>query len=82
MSDELSTLIEREGKSWPGVTIDDAGRGGLQFRYSKVELGHLHGSSFADRTLPQEGPQRAHSPRASLCASTAARVGLGAPENR
>ena len=54
MSDELSTLIEREVKSWPGVTTDDAGRGGLQFRYRKVELGHLHGSSFADLPFPKK----------------------------
>jgi Family of unknown function (DUF5519) len=54
MSDELSTLIEREVKSWPGVTTDDAGRGGLQFRYGKVELGHLHGSSFADLPFPKK----------------------------
>ncbi|MGH2532419.1 MAG: luciferase family protein [Thermomicrobiales bacterium] len=54
MSDELSTLIEREVKSWPGVTIGDTGRGGLQFNYGRVELGHLHGSSFADLPFPKK----------------------------
>jgi hypothetical protein len=54
MSDEPSTLIEREVVSWPGVTTGDTGRGGLQFSYGKVELGHLHGSSFADLPFPKK----------------------------
>ncbi len=54
MNDELLTLIEREVKSWPGVTTGDAGRGGLQFSYGRVELGHLHGSSFADMPFPKK----------------------------
>jgi hypothetical protein len=54
MSDELLTMIEREVKSWPGVTTGDTGRGGLQFSYGKVELGHLHGSSFADLPFPKK----------------------------
>lgn len=53
MNGELSTLIEREVKSWPGVTTGDTGRGGLQFSYGRVELGHLHGSSFADLPFPK-----------------------------
>ncbi len=53
MNSELSTLIEREVKSWPGVTTGDTGRGGLQFSYGRVELGHLHGSSFADLPFPK-----------------------------
>jgi hypothetical protein len=40
--------------SWPGVTTGDTGRGGLQFRYGRVELGHLHGSSFADVPFPKK----------------------------
>jgi hypothetical protein len=54
MNDELSTLIEREVASWPGVTTGDTGRGGLQFSYGRVELGHLHGSSFADLPFPRK----------------------------
>ena len=53
MDDELLTKIEREVKSWPGVTTGDTGRGGLQFNYGRVELGHLHGSSFADLPFPR-----------------------------
>src|SRR3954453_15788781 len=54
MNDELLTRIEREVKSWPGVTTGDTGRGGLQFSYGRVELGHLHGSSFADLPFPKK----------------------------
>ena len=44
MNDELPAEIEREVKSWPEVTSGDTGRGGLQFSYGRVELGHLHGA--------------------------------------
>jgi uncharacterized protein (TIGR02246 family) len=54
MNDELLTMIEREVKSWPGVTTAFTGRGGLQFVYGRVELGHLHGSSFADLPFPKK----------------------------
>ena len=54
MNDELLAEIEREVKSWPGVTTGDTGRGGLQFSYGRVELGHLHGSSFADLPFPKK----------------------------
>jgi Family of unknown function (DUF5519) len=54
MNDELLAEIAREVKSWPGVTTDDTGRGGLQFSYGRVELGHLHGSSFADLPFPKK----------------------------
>lgn len=53
MSDDLRTSIENEVMSWPGVTTGDTGRGGLQFKYGRVELGHLHGSSFADLPFPR-----------------------------
>jgi hypothetical protein len=54
MKREPLATIEREVKSWPGVTTGDTGRGGLQFNYGKVELGHLHGSSFADLPFPKK----------------------------
>lgn len=54
MNDEPLTTIEREVMSWPGVTTGDTGRGGLQFSYGKVELGHLHGSSVADLPFPKK----------------------------
>ena len=54
MSNGPSTRIEHEVKGWLGVTTGDTGRGGLQFNYGKVELGHLHGSSFADLPFPKK----------------------------
>jgi hypothetical protein len=48
------TMVEREVLQWPGVTTGDTGRGGLQFNYGRVELGHLHGSSFADLPFPKK----------------------------
>ena len=54
MNDEPLAEIEREVKSWPGVTTGDTGRGGLQFSYGRVELGHLHGSNFADLPFPKK----------------------------
>ena len=53
MNREPLTTIEREVESWSGVTTGDTGRGGLQFNYGRVELGHLHGSSFADLPFPK-----------------------------
>ncbi len=52
MNDQPIAQVEREVLSWPGVTTLDTGRGGLQFNHGKVELGHLHGSSFADLPFP------------------------------
>ena len=40
MKDKPLKTIEREVKSWAGVTTGDTGRGGLQFSYGRVELGH------------------------------------------
>jgi hypothetical protein len=54
MGDEPMAQIEREVTSWPGVTTGDTSRGGLQFSYGRIELGHLHGSSFADLPFPKK----------------------------
>ena len=54
MNDEPLAWVKRKVKSWPGVTTGDTGRGGLQFSYGRVELGHLHGSSFADLPFPKK----------------------------
>ena len=54
MNLDALTMVEREVLQWPGVTTGDTGRGGLQFRYGRVELGHLHGGSFADLPFPKK----------------------------
>ena len=40
--------IEAEVTSWPGVEAGPHRFGGLEFRYGRRELGHLHGDRFAD----------------------------------
>lgn len=54
MDDRPLASIEREVKGWPGVIIGDTGRGRLRFSYGRVELGHLHGNSFADLPFPKK----------------------------
>ncbi|HYU59988.1 MAG TPA: luciferase family protein [Solirubrobacterales bacterium] len=40
--------IEAEVSSWPGVDVGAHRFGGIEFRYGRRELGHLHGDRFAD----------------------------------
>jgi hypothetical protein len=37
--------------SWPGVTAHDHQFGGVEFRLSNRQLGHLHGNRIADIPL-------------------------------
>lgn len=48
MREEPLTTVQQEVLTWPGVTLGDTGRGGTQFNYGTIELGHLHGNAFAD----------------------------------
>jgi hypothetical protein len=44
--------IQHEVASWPGVTVE-AHRGGIIFfQVGRREIGHLHGSRFADLPFP------------------------------
>jgi hypothetical protein len=52
--DERAAAVEREVTSWPEVSTGETSRGGLQFSYGKVELGHLHGENFADLPFPKK----------------------------
>ena len=38
--------------SWEGVTAHPHRFGGVEFRFGKVELGHLHGDHLADLPFP------------------------------
>jgi hypothetical protein len=40
--------IEAEVAAWPGVEAASHRFGGVEFRYGRRELGHLHGDRFAD----------------------------------
>ncbi len=44
----IAEAITRELLSWPEVTAGPHRFGGLEFRWGRVELGHLHGDRLAD----------------------------------
>ena len=54
MDEGRAKTVKREVGGWPGVTVGDTGRGGTGFYYGGVELGHLHGDSFADLPFPKK----------------------------
>jgi hypothetical protein len=44
--------VEKELMSWPGVTAGAHRFGGVEFRVAGREMGHMHGSSWADLPFP------------------------------
>jgi hypothetical protein len=44
--------MQRELLSWPGVTSGQHRFGGIEFRINGREMGHMHGSSWADLPFP------------------------------
>lgn len=44
--------IEAAVLGWEGVSAHPHRFGGVEFRFGKVELGHLHGDRLADLPLP------------------------------
>jgi hypothetical protein len=44
--------VSRELLSWPGVTSCPHRFGGTEFRVNNREMGHMHGSSWADLPFP------------------------------
>jgi hypothetical protein len=44
--------VAREVSSWPGVTLHSHRFGGVEFRFGRIELGHLHGDFLADLPFP------------------------------
>ena len=45
--------IRREVAAWPGVTEAPHRFGGVELRYGRKELGHLHGDRLADLPFPR-----------------------------
>ncbi len=39
--------------TWPGVSAEPHRFGGVEFRYGRKELGHVHGSRLADLPFPR-----------------------------
>ncbi len=48
----MSTQIYNEVSSWPGVTVEGHRGGIVFFRVGRREIGHLHGTRFADLPFP------------------------------
>jgi hypothetical protein len=51
----MGTILERIAKeilSWTGVTSEPHRFGGIEFRLSKREMGHIHGERVADLPFP------------------------------
>lgn len=54
MDTHAAARITAELTTWPGVTTAEHERGGgVEFRYGRRELGHLHGDRIADLPLPR-----------------------------
>jgi hypothetical protein len=56
VSDERRSPAERitaAVSSWPGVEVASHRFGGVEFRFGRRELGHLHGDRIADLPLPR-----------------------------
>lgn len=46
-------LIRDEVGSWPGVTTAPHRFGGLEYRYGRKDMGHVHGDRLADLPVPR-----------------------------
>jgi Luciferase len=50
---KASQRITEAVGSWDGVTMAPHRFGGVEFKYGRVELGHIHGDSLADLPFPR-----------------------------
>jgi hypothetical protein len=46
-------LIRETVGSWPGVEAAPHRFGGIEYRYGRKEMGHVHGDRLADMPLPR-----------------------------
>jgi len=46
-------LIRQEVASWPGVEAVQHRFGGIEYRYGRKEMGHVHGDRLADLPFPR-----------------------------
>src|SRR5689334_5952306 len=53
MADKAGRIIRETVGSWPGVTSLPHRFGGIEYRYGKKEMGHVHGDRLADLPLPR-----------------------------
>lgn len=47
-------LIREAVTSWPGVEALPHRFGGVEYRYGRMEMGHVHGDRLADLPLPRK----------------------------
>jgi len=47
-------LIRESVSSWPGVEARPQCFGGIEYRYGRKEMGHVHGDRLADLPLPRK----------------------------
>src|SRR5258708_35781593 len=40
--------------TWPGVSAEPHGFGGIEYRYGRKEMGHVHGDRLADLPFPRK----------------------------
>lgn len=52
MAETIQQAIVREVSAWPGVTVGRHRFGGIELRYGRRELGHIHGNRLADLPFP------------------------------
>src|SRR5262245_28414990 len=52
VAENIEQKIVREISAWPDVTVAPHRFGGVEFRVGRRELGHLHGSRWADLPFP------------------------------
>jgi hypothetical protein len=51
--EDNAAKIEREVASWDGVTTHEHRFGGVEFRLGSRQLGHFHGTRWADLPFPR-----------------------------
>lgn len=51
---EVFEKVRQELLSWPGMTSGPHRFGGVEFRINGREMGHMHGSSWADLPFPMK----------------------------
>jgi hypothetical protein len=52
MAESIQQAIVREVSAWPGVTTGRHRYGGVELRYGRRELGHIHGNRLVDLPFP------------------------------
>jgi len=52
VTEDIQQEIVREVSTWPGVTTRPHRFGGVELRFGRRELGHLHGNRLADLPFP------------------------------